>query len=218
MIAATLAADLTAYLSLTAVFSLTSGTPKPRELAEMLAFGGAETLATTIVALLPATVLLFDVGAAWLLAVPAISLVMAFRAVARKQVLTERVDDLYEQIRATELPDRHDERAEVLLRSARELFNAEHAELVLFDGDSVQRYGSQEGTLAELQGLASSDRRLLAVVGERSTMLELPSARRLGVEDALTLRGLVRIVATALPRRRRPGRTAPGRKPRRAPR
>jgi diguanylate cyclase (GGDEF)-like protein len=130
--AATLATCLLGALSIATVISLSGGAPQFQKLPEMLQFGGMGALANTSLALLGVSILWSDPVAIWLLAVPILTLFVAYRAYVSEREKGERLELLYESSRILQRSPELDSALVALLEHAREMFRAERAEIVLY--------------------------------------------------------------------------------------
>jgi diguanylate cyclase (GGDEF)-like protein len=135
--AATLATCLLGALSIATVISLSGGAPQFQKLPEMLQFGGMGALANTSLALLGVSILWSDPMAIWLLAVPILTLFVAYRAYVSEREKGERLELLYESSRILQRSPELDSALVALLEHAREMFRAERAEIVLFPRDGT---------------------------------------------------------------------------------
>ncbi|HEY7522842.1 MAG TPA: EAL domain-containing protein [Candidatus Limnocylindrales bacterium] len=139
--AATFAATLTTCVlgavSIATVISLSGGAPQYRKLPEMLQFGGMGALANTSLALLGVSILWSDPLAIWLLAVPILTLFIAYRAYVSEREKGERLELLYESSRILQRSPELDSALIALLEHAREMFRAERAEVILYPRDGT---------------------------------------------------------------------------------
>ena len=97
----------------------------------MLQFGGLVAIANTSLALLAVTILWYDPSSVWLLAVPLITLFLAYRAYISEREKHERLEMLYRSSRILQHSPELDVALLALLDHAREMFRAELAEVVL---------------------------------------------------------------------------------------
>jgi diguanylate cyclase (GGDEF)-like protein len=130
--AATLTTCLLGALSISTVISLSGGAPQFQKLPEMLQFGGMGALANTSLALLAVSILWSDPLAIWLLAVPILTLFVAYRAYVSEREKGERLELLYESSRILQRSPELDSALVALLEHARDMFRAERAEVVLY--------------------------------------------------------------------------------------
>jgi diguanylate cyclase (GGDEF)-like protein len=139
---ATLATCLLGALSIATVISLSGGAPQFQKLPEMLQFGVMGALANTSLALLAVSILWSDPVAIWLLAVPILTLFIAYRAYVSEREKGERLELLYESSRILQRSPELDSALVALLEHAREMFRAERADIVLYPrggiGDAVR--------------------------------------------------------------------------------
>jgi diguanylate cyclase (GGDEF)-like protein len=193
--AATLTADLVAFLALVTLYGLLGGLPPVRDAGWMLMVGALETVGMTIVALLPLTVLGFDPKSSWLLVAPTLAAVIAFRSLTRDRVRADRLEQLYKTVREADLPNDLEQRVHALLAGALIAFEATYAELLLGDDGRYRRFRAPAGDLEVLAELPAADIRLLEEASDRAVLVR---ARRSGDADHLESRGLVRAMATLM--------------------
>jgi diguanylate cyclase (GGDEF)-like protein len=140
--AATLTTCLLGALSIATVISLSGGAPQFQKVPEMLQFGGMGALANTSLALLGVSILWSDPLAIWLLAVPILTLVVAYRAYVSEREKGERLELLYESSRILQRSPELDSAMVALLEHARDMFRAERADIVLYprggSGDALR--------------------------------------------------------------------------------
>ena len=119
------------------VIVLSGGAPQYEKLPEMIEFGGLVALANTSLALLAVTVVWFDPIALCLLAVPLITLFVAYRAYVSEREKHERLELLYQSSRILQHSPELDRALVALLDHARDMFRAELAEVVLRSTDGA---------------------------------------------------------------------------------
>jgi diguanylate cyclase (GGDEF)-like protein len=98
----------------------------------VLAMGVAATAMNTSLALVGVTILSRDLGAGWLAAVPPVVLFIAYRAYSAKRREHERLESLYEATRALHASPQLESAMATAVSQARELFDGQVAEIVLF--------------------------------------------------------------------------------------
>jgi len=129
--AAMLAATMISGLNIATAITLSGGAPQFRKLPEMLEFGGLVAIANTSLALLAVTILWYDPLSVWLLALPLITLFLAYGAYVSEREKHERLEMLYRSSRIMQHSPELDVALLALLDHAREMFRAELAEVVL---------------------------------------------------------------------------------------
>jgi len=129
--AAMLVASAIGALAIATAITLSGGAPQFRKLPEMLQFGGLVAIANTSLALLAVTILWYDPSSVWLLALPLITLFLAYRAYISEREKHERLEMLYRSSRILQHSPELDVALLALLDHAREMFRAELAEVVL---------------------------------------------------------------------------------------
>jgi diguanylate cyclase (GGDEF)-like protein len=152
MIATLLGAVLSA-ITIATVIVLSGGAPQFQKLPEMIEFGGLVALANTSLALLAVTMLWTQPIALGLLAVPLITLFVAYRAYVSEREKHERLELLYQSSRILQHSPELDLALVALLDHAREMFRAEVAEILLEsdrDGDRGLRTTSHQDAEPEL--------------------------------------------------------------------
>ena len=107
------------------------------KLPEMIEFGGLVALANTSLALLAVTILWIDPIALGLLAVPLITMFVAYRAYVSEREKHERLELLYQSSRILQHSPELDRALVALLDHARDMFRAELAEVLLRSTDGV---------------------------------------------------------------------------------
>ena len=135
------------------VIVLSGGAPQYQKLPEMIEFAGLVALANTSLALLAVTVLWLDPVAVGLLAVPLITLFVAYRAYVSEREKHERLELLYQSSRILQHSPELDRALVALLDHARDMFRAELAEVLLEslnNGGQSLRTTSQQDAEPEL--------------------------------------------------------------------
>ena len=127
---AAIAADFVGLLMITVAISLSTG--KPSDIRDLLGSGSAATFFNTCLALVTATLLWTRPDAVWLPLVLAGLIFGAYRIYGSVRQKHESLEILYESTRRLQESSDMDRVVETLLRQARELFRAEHAEILLF--------------------------------------------------------------------------------------
>ena len=118
-------------LTIATVIVLSGGAPQFQKLPEMIKFGGLVALANTSLALLAVTILWIEPVAIGLLAVPLITMFVAYRAYVSEREKHERLELLYQSSRILQHSPELDRALVALLDHARDMFRAELAEVVL---------------------------------------------------------------------------------------
>jgi diguanylate cyclase (GGDEF)-like protein len=129
--AAMLLASAIGAVDIATAITLSGGAPQFRKLPEMLQFGGLVAIANTSLALLAVTILWYDPASVWLLALPLITMFLAYRAYLSEREKHERLEMLYRSSRILQHSPELDVALLALLDHAREMFRAELAEVVL---------------------------------------------------------------------------------------
>ena len=119
------------------VIVLSGGAPQYEKLPEMIEFGGLVALANTSLALLAVTILWIDPIALGLLAVPLVTVFVAYRAYVSEREKHERLELLYQSSRILQHSPELDLALVALLDHARDMFRAELAEVLLRSTDGV---------------------------------------------------------------------------------
>jgi diguanylate cyclase (GGDEF)-like protein len=186
---ATQAALLVADGLINAAIAL-SGDRLPSEAAwGVLATGVAATAMNTCLALVGVTILTWDMGAAWLAAVPPAVLFIAYRAYSAKRREHERLESLYEATRALHASPQLESAMTTAVSQARELFDAQMAEIILFpraqnDVAFSTRLGPGDDfeVMAPIELDLPSDLRAALIADRRTVLLPrpLPAARATG--------------------------------------
>ena len=129
--AAMLVASSLGALDIATAITLSGGAPQFRKLPEMLEFGGLVAVANTSLALLAVAILWYDPSSVWLLALPLVTLFVAYRAYVSEREKHEQLEMLYQSSRILQHSPELDVALLALLDHAREMFRAELAEVVL---------------------------------------------------------------------------------------
>jgi diguanylate cyclase (GGDEF)-like protein len=137
--AAMLVASGIGALDIATAITLSGGAPQFRKLPEMLQFGGLVAIANTSLALLAVAILWYDPSSIWLLALPLITLFLAYRAYISEREKHERLEMLYRSSRILQHSPELDVALLALLDHAREMFRAEVAEVVLDPGPEASQ-------------------------------------------------------------------------------
>src|SRR5205807_837169 len=155
----------------------------------------------TCLALVAVRIFWFDPSAGWLLAVPIVGVLLAYRFYLSEREKRGQVVFLYESSRKLQAAEAIDDAVAKLLAQAREVFRAEVAEIVFFPtrerGATFRTRVGSEGSVEMLSPLMLNDDelRMLALCAERAPIiLEASSAgehaaflRRWGLRDAMAV-------------------------------
>jgi signal transduction histidine kinase len=128
----TMMTALVGNMAIGAAISLSEGSLHLNNLTQGLGIGLATTATNTGLALVGVRIVWADPAAAWLLAIPAVALFLAYRAYSAQRQKRESIELLYQ---ATRLGERSLQMESVmlsLLEQARAMFKAEIAEITLF--------------------------------------------------------------------------------------
>ncbi len=128
---ATLVATAIGALTIASVITLSGGAPQFKKLPDMLQFGALVAVANTSIALLAVTILWFSPSALWLLAIPIMTLFLAYRAWVSEREKHERLELVYQASRILQHSPQLDVALQALLDHARSMFRAELAEVVI---------------------------------------------------------------------------------------
>jgi predicted signal transduction protein with EAL and GGDEF domain len=131
--------SLTASVLVFCAIGLSEGGIPSRRLAMMLGADMVVALTNTSVAVAGATVVAYDLRAAWLLVPPAVILLVAYRAYVSERAKHRSLEFLYSVTRS--LSHGHDLEEELLdlLRRTRASFRVRTAEIVLLSGEGALR-------------------------------------------------------------------------------
>jgi len=132
--AATGVSTIVGAVSIASAITLSGGAPQFKKLPDMLQFGLLVAIANTSIALLAVTVLWFSPGAVWLLAIPVVTMFLAYRAWVSEREKHERLELVYQSSRILQHSPELDVALLALLDHARAMFRAELAEVVLESG------------------------------------------------------------------------------------
>lgn len=135
--ASTIVSTLVGAVSIASAITLSGGAPQYKKLPDMLQFGVLVAVANTSIALLAVTVLWFSPGALWLLAIPIVTLFLAYRAWVSEREKHERLELVYQSSRILQHSPELDVALLALLDHARAMFRAELAEVVLSSGGAA---------------------------------------------------------------------------------
>ena len=132
--AATGVSTVVGAVSIASAITLSGGAPQYKKLPDMLQFGLLVAIANTSIALLAVTVLWFSPAAVWLLAIPVVTMFLAYRAWVSEREKHERLELVYQSSRILQHSPELDVALLALLDHARAMFRAELAEVVLESG------------------------------------------------------------------------------------
>jgi diguanylate cyclase (GGDEF)-like protein len=125
---ATMCADLVTLVMITGVISLAAG--KPPDLTQLLGSGSVATFFNTCLALVTVTVLWIEPRAVWLPLILAGLMFGAYRIYGSVRQKHESLEMLYESTRLLQASSDTTDAISRLLSQAREMFRAEHAEIL----------------------------------------------------------------------------------------
>ena len=177
------------------VIVLSGGAPQYQKLPEMIQFGGLVALANTSLALLAVTILWIYPVALGLLAVPLITLFVAYQAYVSEREKHERLELLYQSSRILQHSPELDRALVALLDHARDMFRAELAEVLLEStangGQGLRTTSIQDGE-AELMvpvELVEADKIRMRASTERRAFFAMPGrtpgGRQLTIRQAM---------------------------------
>ena len=177
------------------VIVLSGGAPQYQKLPEMIQFGGLVALANTSLALLAVTILWIYPVALGLLAVPLITLFVAYQAYVSEREKHERLELLYQSSRILQHSPELDRALVALLDHARDMFRAELAEVLLESsadrGQGLRTTSIQDGQ-AELMvpvELVEADKIRMRASTERHAFFAMPGrtpgGRQLTIRQAM---------------------------------
>ena len=157
--AATLSASVVCVFAIATAITLSGGAPQFQKLPEMVRFGAMVAMANTSLALLAVTVMWIDPTAVWLLAVPLVTVFLAYGAYVSEREKHERLELLYQSSRILQHSPELDSALVALLDHARNMFRAEVAEILLQTrgGPGALRTTSIQGAEAEVMVPAAWD-------------------------------------------------------------
>jgi diguanylate cyclase (GGDEF)-like protein len=134
-IAAVLASNVAGMIGVTTVISLSEGRPRYLKMQEMAAMSTVVAVTNATLALLAVTLLLADVRAIWLLAIPIATLFLGYRSYLAERQQHETLELLYESSRIIQRSPEIDSALVSLLEHTRLMFRAERAEIRLYATD-----------------------------------------------------------------------------------
>jgi diguanylate cyclase (GGDEF)-like protein len=193
-IAMLLGATMGAF-TIATVIVLSGGAPQYQKLPEMIQFGGLVALANTSLALLAVTILWIEPVALALLAVPLITLFVAYRAYVSEREKHERLELLYQSSRILQHSPELDRALVALLDHARDMFRAELAEVLLESvgesGQGLRTTSIQDGEpeqmvpvdlpeIDQIRARANAERRAFFAMPERT-----PGGRAMTIRQAM---------------------------------
>ena len=129
--AATSAAAVLSALTIATAISLSGGAPQYQKLPEMIQFGGLVAVANTSLALLAVALIDRDMTLIVLLAVPLVTVFLAYRAYLSEREKHEQLELLYQSSRILQHQPELDSAVLALLNHSRDMFRAQRAELLL---------------------------------------------------------------------------------------
>ena len=142
-------ASVAGAVTIATAITLSGGAPQFQKLPEMVRFGLLVAAANTSLALLALTAAARDAQAIFLLVIPVILLLAAYRAYQSEREKHERLELVYESSRIMQHSAELDSAVLGVLRHAREMFRAERAEVLLFavpgGGDALRTACSVDG-------------------------------------------------------------------------
>jgi diguanylate cyclase (GGDEF)-like protein len=128
---ATLANGVVGTLAIAVAISLAEGRPEFGKLATVLALSTVITVTNTSLALLGVTILDVAPGAIWLLAIPIVTVALAYRAYISERAKHETLEFLFESSRILQRTPELEASMVTLLDHVRRMLRAELAEIVL---------------------------------------------------------------------------------------
>ncbi len=131
-IAAVLASNVVGMIGVTTVISLSEGRPRYLKMQEMAAMSTVVAVTNATVALLAVTLLLADVRAIWLLAIPIATLFLGYRSYLAERQQHETLELLYESSRIIQRSPEIGSALVSLLEHTRLMFRSERAEIRLY--------------------------------------------------------------------------------------
>ncbi len=129
---ALLAAGVLQSIGILAAISLSEGRVDPSGVASTFGFALAATVVNTCLALIGVRIIWVDPTQAWLLLVPTLGILIAYRFYVSEREKRGQVVFLYESSRQLQHADAIDEAVAKLLAQARDVFRAEVAEILFF--------------------------------------------------------------------------------------
>ena len=130
--AAVVVANVVGIFSIALAIAFAEGEWRGDRLPKVLKFGLAVGITNTSVALMGVTILWIEPAAAWLMAVPIVLMLLAYRAFMSEREKNKSLEFLYESTRILQRSPELDEAVNELLQHARKMFRAGRAWLVLF--------------------------------------------------------------------------------------
>jgi PAS domain S-box-containing protein len=145
------AADAVAGVSLSAAISLSEGKPDFKALSGIFGVGTIPVFANSALALMGVTLLWENPGSIWLLAVPATTLLLAYRAYATMSQRYKGLEFLFETTRGVQHSADSESAVLSLLSRAQGMFRAERAEITFLPtGEGAPAFrttlGAEEAT------------------------------------------------------------------------
>jgi diguanylate cyclase (GGDEF)-like protein len=134
-IAAVLASNVAGMVGVTTVISLSEGRPRYLKMQEMAAMSTVVAVTNATLALLAVTLLLADVRAIWLIAIPIATLFLGYRSYLAERQQHETLELLYESSRIIQRSPEIDSALVSLLEHTRLMFRSERAEIRLYATD-----------------------------------------------------------------------------------
>ena len=131
-IAAVLASNVAGMVGVTTVISLSEGRPRYMKMQEMAAMSTVVAVTNATLALLAVTLLLADVRAIWLIAIPIATLFLGYRSYLAERQQHETLELLYESSRIIQRSPEIDSALVSLLEHTRLMFRSERAEIRLY--------------------------------------------------------------------------------------
>ena len=190
-IAAVLASNVVGMVGVTTVISLSEGLPRYLKIQEMAAMSTVVAVTNASLALLAVTLLLADLRAIWLLAIPITTLFLGYRSYLAERQQHETLELLYESSRIIQRSPEIDSALVSLLEHTRLMFRAERAEIRLYPAsDGGEVLGTAVGPGSEVAVMLPQDlhetrwlrERLTAeggracIIGSSGETLAMPSA------------------------------------------
>jgi diguanylate cyclase (GGDEF)-like protein len=123
-------------ITIATVITLSGGAPQFERLLEMFQFGLMVAVANTSLALLAVSLMFLEPRLLTLLIVPLLVVFVAYRAYGSEKEKHQRLELLYQSSRILQHSPELDSTLGALLEHAREMFRAEHAELLLWPRDA----------------------------------------------------------------------------------
>jgi diguanylate cyclase (GGDEF)-like protein len=159
-IAAVMASNVVGMVAVTTVISLSEGRPRYLKMQQMAAMSTVVALTNATLALLAVTLLLADVRAIWLLAIPVTTLFLGYRSYLAERQQHETLELLYESSRIIQRSPEVDSALVALLEHTRLMFRAERAEIRLYaQTDGAEVLGTAVGPGTEVVVMLPQDPR-----------------------------------------------------------